>query len=108
MNDNIIPFPSSSENPSVRAQRELARKVRMCLEAIEGFESKLADRPAYAASLEGSIRLREPACELKCRNCYMQCAIAPERLEWWEKELASFGGVPKWMLRKDGPGTRRL
>src|SRR3569623_1069225 len=33
------------------------------------------------------IMLQEPACDVGCRSCLLECAIMPERLAWWNGEI---------------------
>src|ERR1700761_4801176 len=33
------------------------------------------------------IVLQEPACEVGCRTCLLECAVIPERLAWWDGEI---------------------
>ena len=61
-----------------------------CLHAmamIEKWSGRIAHRP-YERAKDGGIILNVAQCEHECAKCYMECAIAPERLEWWEGELA--------------------
>jgi hypothetical protein len=39
------------------------------------------------ATQQGEMVLREPACDVGCRVCYLACAIRPARLAWWEGEV---------------------
>lgn len=97
----IIPFRKDRGSPSVSAQREIARKVTMCLQAIAGLEAKVESRPNLPPG-SSDIVLARPACQHRCATCFMECAIAPSRLAWWEKELAALGGVRKAHLIRDG------
>jgi len=54
---------------------------------IEKWSARIANRPHERAK-DGGIILNAAQCEWECAKCYMECAIAPGRLEWWEQELA--------------------
>jgi hypothetical protein len=56
---------------------------------IERFSERIASRPPLAASKrEHCVVLRTPQCGHDCNPCVLECAIAPDRLVWWERELA--------------------
>lgn len=59
-----------------------------CRAAIANLAMTVASRPHYQPQTAAAIALDRPACEHMCPNCYMACAIAPERLAWWQRELA--------------------
>lgn len=71
-------------------------KISVCLDAIRRLDEKQAARP-----VKEGMALSGPRCAMKCPTCYMECAIIEERLEWWERELGSLGGVHPSMLKKD-------
>jgi hypothetical protein len=60
----------------------------VCRTAIDKLQATLDSRPHYQPTRPTALVLDHPACEHMCRNCYMSCAIAPERIDWWQKELA--------------------
>lgn len=33
------------------------------------------------------VLLSEPACDVGCRTCFLECAVLPQRLAWWEGEV---------------------
>lgn len=33
------------------------------------------------------VTLTEPRCDIGCRRCYLECAILPDRLLWWQREV---------------------
>jgi hypothetical protein len=59
-----------------------------CRSAIARLEVTLEQRPNYQPRSSKALALRNPACAHGCAVCYMECAIAPERLAWWQNELA--------------------
>lgn len=64
------------------------------MENIERYSAIIASRPHYQPKWAGEDTdlLRHAACERQCDKCYMACAIAPERLKWWENQLAKACG----------------
>ena len=87
MSAAIIPFP---------VKRSID-KTAIALHALSRLQGKLDSRP-----VEGGLTLGTPACARRCAVCYLECAIIPERIDWWEGELESIGGLKPHMLRKDG------
>lgn len=61
---------------------------------ISMFAGRIASRPHYRPDRSGALILNEAACEHNCAACYLACAIAPDRLAWWERELARVCGSP--------------
>lgn len=59
---------------------------------IERYSAIVASRPNYQPKHEDEIALGRAACEWQCAKCYMTCAIAPDRVEWWQNELAKTCG----------------
>ncbi len=59
---------------------------------IERFSAIIASRPNYKPDKDDTLRSRKPACEWGCAVCHMECAIAPDRLAWWQAELAKTCG----------------
>lgn len=33
------------------------------------------------------VTVMQPGCEAGCRVCYLECAVKPARLAWWEREV---------------------
>lgn len=59
---------------------------------IERYSAIVASRPNYQPERDEQLTLNRPACEWQCAKCYMTCAIAPNRVEWWQNELAKSCG----------------
>lgn len=59
-----------------------------CRSALAKWNARVKGRPNYRPDRPTAIVLDTPACEHRCATCYMECAIAPDRLAWWVKELA--------------------
>lgn len=34
-----------------------------------------------------AVLMMEPACDVGCRSCLLECAILPQRLAWWRGEV---------------------
>jgi len=34
-----------------------------------------------------AVLMMEPACDVGCRTCLLECAVLPQRLAWWEREV---------------------
>src|SRR3546814_13572790 len=92
----------SAQTPS-NPLTEKERMATIALGAIKKLDAKYEARPLPGT--ENSIRLNCKAvdCELRdrCKTCILDCAVVPERLAWWEKELARVGGIPRAALVKD-------
>src|SRR3546814_21118175 len=92
----------SAQTPS-NPLTEKERMATIALGAIKKLDANYEARPLPGT--ENSIRLNRKAvdCELRdrCKTCILECAVVPERLAWWEKELARVGGVPRAALIKD-------
>ena len=54
---------------------------------IERFSARIAARP-YIPDGETAIILNTPQCVHNCDRCFLECAVAPARLKWWQGELA--------------------
>jgi len=59
---------------------------------IEQFAGRIAARPHFNPERRDTA-LSAPQCEHQCARCYMECAVAPARLAWWENELAKACGT---------------
>lgn len=57
-----------------------------CEQAARELREKLAARPVTPNAHSVELRLRH--CDLPCplSTCHMECAIIPDRLQWWERE----------------------
>lgn len=66
--------------------------IDIALRNISIFAERIASRPNYRPPEGETLILRTPACEHECTSCFMSCAIAPARLQWWEQELARLCG----------------
>jgi hypothetical protein len=62
----------------------------IAIQALERLYTKLAQRPNPERS---ALVLRSPQCEHGCDVCYLTCAVIPERIAWWEAELAKSCGT---------------
>ncbi|MYL97232.1 hypothetical protein GR702_05530 [Novosphingobium sp. FGD1] len=60
---------------------------------VDMFSRRIAARP-YPAPENRTLTLRSPQCSYGCERCFMECAIAPARLAWWEEQLAHSCGSP--------------
>lgn len=58
---------------------------------IEKWSGRIASRPNDRAR-DGGLILNVAQCEWECDKCYMECAIAPKRLAWWEGQLSRLCG----------------
>lgn len=87
-------LPHANDNhltpPPTQAQVERNRKAMLALQALERLHGILASRPNPQYR---DVRLERSACEHECDHCYMECAVAPKRIEWWEGELAKACGT---------------
>jgi hypothetical protein len=45
------------------------------------------EKNMYRATRRKLVRLQEPACDVGCRICFLECAVKPARLAWWESEV---------------------
>lgn len=63
-------------------------RAEACRTALVNLRAIVAVRPGYQPPTSKPLVLKQPACEHQCPTCYMACAIAPERVAWWETELA--------------------
>jgi hypothetical protein len=81
-NDRVSPASSPASNYPLIA-----------MQAIEKFAMIVAARPNYRPERPSELALKKPACEHECDKCYMGCAVAAERLAWWEGELAKACGT---------------
>ncbi|MYL97927.1 hypothetical protein GR702_09100 [Novosphingobium sp. FGD1] len=54
---------------------------------VDKFSRRIAARP-YPAPAGRDTTLREAQCQHGCDPCFMECAVAPARLAWWEAQLA--------------------
>lgn len=60
---------------------------------LERYGAILQARPNYRPDREDKLTLKTPACHHGCAKCYMECAIAPERLKWWKAEMEKLEGI---------------
>jgi len=77
MASNVIPFPRTK----IISQIDIAKDV------LARLEDKLLTRPVV-----GAIKLNTPACAMSCPTCNIECAIIPDRIDWWEAEVERLGG----------------
>lgn len=68
-----------------RREMSVAEKIECAHYAIARLTRLMKKRP-FVTGVKNLV-LDRPACERNCPTCYMECAIAPERLAWWQKEL---------------------
>jgi hypothetical protein len=87
INQLLNPVPAHE----VQADSQQYRQQVAALINIERFAKRVEERPNYKPE-RGGLVLRSPACAHACAKCFMECAIAPERLRWWQAELEKFDG----------------
>lgn len=84
-NDNSPePTPPASANSNY---------ALIAMQAIERFAAIVSARPNYKPARTGHSILKKAACDYGCERCSMECAVASERLLWWEGELAKACGT---------------
>lgn len=88
MDQLLAPLPSHE----VPADSAAYRHSLAIMFNIERYAKIVASRPNYEPKSKSERPLRIPACSQGCAKCFMECAIAPSRLEWWENELAKTEG----------------
>jgi len=86
--------PANDNNPEPTPPSSAdAKYALIAMQAIEKHAMIVAARPNYKPSRPTELPLKRAVCEHACDKCYMGCAIAPERLLWWEGELAKACGT---------------
>lgn len=72
----------------IKPEPQVPIRSEHCRAAIAKLEAIIQQRPNYQPMRPTALALDHPACSHGCSTCFMTCAIAPERLAWWENELA--------------------
>lgn len=81
---NVLSFPCRPANNNHSPQPPSpADKMALATGALARLTNLLEARPYE----DGDLKMVKPACELGCRTCFMECAILPDRISWWQGEL---------------------
>jgi hypothetical protein len=65
------------------------QKIDWATQMVREKQRQLRHRPLKPSARGGHdpLTLTTRACSRPCDRCYMECAILPERLQWWKDEL---------------------
>jgi hypothetical protein len=73
-----------------------------CERSAQRLRTRLASRPIEPTP--NAIKLNKRHCKMVCHlpSCHLECAVLPERLQWWEAEVKRVAKEAGAVLTHDG------
>lgn len=85
------PVPAATSTPLVSPADQPFDRGKLIAgirQTIARWDGIIANRPPAPGAALGLDLPNTAGCEHRCKPCRMECAIAPNRRDWWIAELA--------------------